>query len=140
MKLLIAYAMAHVGLPYRWGGDDPIEGYDCSGLVQEILASVGADPAGDQTADGLYRHFVKYGHKIDAPAPGALAFYGTQARIKHVGFCLDSHRMLEAGGGGSKTLTVGDAAAQNAYVRIRTVKFRKDLVEVILPRYHLPKD
>ena len=30
-----------LGTPYRWGGDDPILGFDCSGFIVEILKSVG---------------------------------------------------------------------------------------------------
>ena len=134
MDRLIDYAMQHVGLPYRWGGDDPMRGYDCSGFVQEILASVGEDPAGDQTADSLYRHFSRYG-KLQQPDAGALAFFGSGTKITHVTFCIDNFRMIEAGGGGSKVKTVEDAARQNAYIRVRPISLRSDLVETIMPDY-----
>lgn len=135
MKLLIEYALQHVGLPYRWGGDDPVDGYDCSGLVQELLASVGMDPRGDQTAHGLYSYFRLHGVLTLHPQAGALAFYGTRKKITHVGFCLDGESMLEAGGGGSKTKTKNDAARQNAYIRIRPIKRRNDLVGIYMPEY-----
>jgi cell wall-associated NlpC family hydrolase len=135
MDLLIRYAMSFVGLPYRWGGDDPMEGFDCSGLVQEILASAGMDPPGDQTAQALYDHFEKTG-TVGAVGPGVLAFYGQSVRkITHVGFCIDQYRMVEAGGGGSRTINLKAAVDQNAYVRIRLVTTRKDLVATINPRY-----
>lgn len=135
MDKLLKYAMSFVGRPYIWGGDDPMRGFDCSGLVQEILASTGLDPAGDQNAQALYNHFEKVG-SVDTWGPGALAFFGKDARnITHIGFCVDQYRMIEAGGGGSKTLTEQDAVKQNAYVRMRLIKNRKDLVAVIKPRY-----
>ena len=134
MKILMEYAMRHVGLPYRWGGDDPIEGYDCSGLVQELLASVGVDPRGDQTAMGLYQYFRMNGVPTK-PKAGALAFYGTKQRITHVGFCIGKRRMIEAGGGGSRTHDRRDVARQNAYVRIRPITNRKDLVAILMPKY-----
>jgi len=137
MNDLIAYAMCFVGLPYHWGGDDTIEGFDCSGLVQEILASVGKDPPGDQTADGLFRHFINNG-TMDLRKPGALAFFGQLGKgITHVGFMVDSWRMLEAAGGGSKTRTLADAAKHNAYIRIRPITNRVDLVKVIMPDYKI---
>jgi cell wall-associated NlpC family hydrolase len=58
MDLLIQYAMSFIGVPYRWGGSNPITGFDCSGLVQEILKSVYMDPPGDQTAEALYQYFL----------------------------------------------------------------------------------
>jgi cell wall-associated NlpC family hydrolase len=133
MNTLRDYAMSFVGQPYRWGGDDPINGFDCSGLVQEILASVGMDPLADQTADALYRLWKAKG--TPQRTLGALAFYGTEARVTHVAFLLDGNRIVEAGGGGSKTLTKEDAANQNAYVRIRPVDNRKDLVGVYFVAY-----
>lgn len=131
--LMRAYAMSYVGLPYIWGGDDPVKGFDCSGLAQEILAAFGADPQGDQSADALYRHFKRA--SSNQRKCGALAFFGTEAKITHVGVMVDSLRMIEAGGGGSKTLSREDAIAQNAYVRIRPINRRSDLVAVLYPAY-----
>jgi hypothetical protein len=49
------YVWTFLGLPYRWGGDDPIQGFDCSGLIVEVLQAVGLLPHGsDLTANGLY--------------------------------------------------------------------------------------
>jgi cell wall-associated NlpC family hydrolase len=134
-KLLIEYAMCFIGLPYRWGGDDTIDGFDCSGLVQEILSAVGMDPPGDQTALGLFKHFLQ-NNVGSIEEPGALAFYGPNInQITHIGFLVDKSLMIEAGGGGSKTTSLAAAAAQNAYVRLRPVRFRKDLVAILMPRY-----
>lgn len=136
MTSLVQYALSFVGLPYLWAGDDTINGFDCSGLVQEILASAGVDPKGDQTAQGLY-DALEGTSKHGSVCVGALAFYGESVRkISHVAFCIDQYRMVEAGGGGSKTVTLQDAAAQNAYVRVRLIKSRKDLVATLKPQYN----
>lgn len=135
MELLKLYALRFVGTPYTWGGDDSIYGYDCSGFVQELLASVGMDPPGDQTAQGLFNHFEKNA-KWNSYGIGALAFYGKSVtQIIHVAMMLDQWRIIEAGGGGSKTLTREDAAKHNAYIRIRHIKSRPDLVAVLKPQY-----
>lgn len=133
-KVLYDYAMSFVGKPYRWGGDDPMASFDCSGLVVEILQSSGDFPHGkDATAQGLYSWFVMRGKiTLQAPCFGALAFFGKDInRISHVGFCLDAIRMLEAGGGNSKIDTVEEAIDANAYIRIRPVSIRKDLVSLL---------
>jgi len=109
MQLLIQYAMSFIGLPYKWGGSNPMEGMDCSGLVQIILESVGMDPPGDQTAANLFSYFLANSKASKAKA-GAIAFYGSsRSNITHIAFCLDHFRVIEAGGGGSKTNTRDDA-------------------------------
>jgi len=135
MKIIYDYAMTFMGIPYIYGGDDPMRGFDCSGLVQEILASAGVDPQGDQNAQGLYDYFSQNG-KINTWGLGALSFFGKDFKsVSHIGFCLDQYRMLEAGGGTSKTLSAADAVASNAFVRVRLIKNRKDLLAVIMPYY-----
>jgi cell wall-associated NlpC family hydrolase len=138
-QVLYDYAVSFIGLPYRWGGDDTIDGFDCSGLVLELMYSCGiVSPRVDMTAQGIYDYF--YGrHALHAVAPsfGALVFFGNSTRkITHVAFCLDQYRMLEAGGGGSKTKTSEDAANQNAYVRVRPVSIRRDKVAILKPQYY----
>jgi cell wall-associated NlpC family hydrolase len=131
--VLYDYAMCMVGLPYRWGGDDTVDGFDCSGLCVDILQAAGVLPKDfDATANGLW-HFPAFG-KVAAASFGSLAFFGLPA-VTHVGFCLNDRLMLEAGGGGSKTLTRDDAEKQNAYVRVRPIKSRKDLAGFKHPTY-----
>ena len=130
----LSACMAFLKLPYLWGGDDPIKGFDCSGLVQELYAMLGLDPSGDQTAQGLHDHF-KARMKEGPRDLGTLVFFGAStSNITHVGMMLDEHSMIEAGGGGSRTTSSEAAAAQNAYVRIRPLTNRKDLVAVINPK------
>jgi cell wall-associated NlpC family hydrolase len=135
MQLLKESAWRLVGLPYIWGGEHPSKGFDCSGLVQEILSSVGIDPKGDQTAQGLYDHFSPIS-KHSSYGIGALAFYGKSVKeINHVAFCLDNYRIIEAGGGDSTCVDIPSAIAKGAFVRIRLMSRRKDLVAVLKPSY-----
>jgi len=136
MRLLTDYALKFVGLPYKWGGSHPLEGYDCSGIVQEILSSVGLDPPGDQSAQNLYNYFQGGKSTVDKWGPGALAFFGASVtKITHVAFCLDQNRMLEAGGGDRSIQFAEDAIDKMAMVRIRLIRSRADLVSVLMPRY-----
>ena len=114
-------------IQYKWGGDDPMTGFDCSGGVQEILSSVGLDPNGDQTAAALYEHFIRdeIGYEPDSVNFGDLIFFGRKS-ISHVAFALNKKEMFEFAGGGSKTNTEDDAAAHNAYGRIRPISSRRD--------------
>ena len=128
LTLAMQVAWCNYGLPYRWGGDDPLKGFDCSGFVIEVLKSVGVlPPSGDWTADSLFRRFVRLNeaHGIDwtrqQPEAGVLAFwcYGANDRKRHVELCIDDKHTIGASGGGSKTKTEQDAVDHNAYVKVR---------------------
>lgn len=120
-KLAIKIAFEFLGMPYIWGGDDPIKGFDCSGMIIEILKSVGILPRkGDWTADGLLIYFRKKGTWGASPYEGCLVFYlNNNDRAVHVEMCIDKELSIGASGGGSKTKTAADAIRQNAYVKIR---------------------
>jgi len=137
MKILKTYAESMLGTFYSWGGDDP-SGFDCSGMVIELLKSCGFFHSRfDTTAQGLYIDF-RAKAVINQVSFGSLAFFGRYAeRITHVGFMLDAARMLEAGGGGKHVRTREDAIKHNAFIRIRPINTRKDLVAIIKPRYGL---
>jgi len=135
MKRSIAIAVAWrlYGTPYMWGGDDPIEGFDCSGAIIEILRSVGVLPhGGDWTAQGLYSTFKSAA--TTQPRAGCLSFYGANAgEITHVMFHLSDEIVLGATGGGSKTKTRQDAIDQNAFIKIRPLDYRDDLATIVDP-------
>ena len=112
------------GLPYRWGGDDPMTGFDCSGLCIEVLKSVGILPrSGDWTAQGLYDKWNHQGGNA-VPYSGRLVFWQNKkgTRIVHVEYCLDHGLTMGASGGGSRTTTDSAAATQNAYIKVRPIR------------------
>lgn len=131
----IIEAMKFIRIPYIWGGENPEIGLDCSGLMQILLAILNLDPKGDQTADGLYRHFLNNGTVVtpDLYDLGDIAFFGSAKKVTHITGVLDKELMIEAGGGGSKTTTVEIANQMKAMVRVRKISARRDLVAVIRP-------
>ena len=122
-KLAIEYAKAFIGRPYIWGGDDPIKGFDCSGLILEVLQAVGIVPHGyDTTANGLYRRFSE---NFSPPGPGMLVFWLNLAgHAIHVEMMIDESHTIGASGGGQATRTAEDAASQNAFIKIRPLEYR----------------
>lgn len=137
-EALKVYVTSLLGLPYVWGGDDPVFGFDCSGMVLEILKSQNLWGKTDATAQDLFMFFLKQGPQCFAQSPefGSLVFFGKDAQsIVHVGFAINQYQMIEAGGGGSKTTSKEDAAKQNAYVRIRPISRRGDLKGIFNPLY-----
>ena len=125
-KIAVEYISHFMGLPYVWAGDDSIAGFDCSGLVVEYLKSFGAIAGNaDYTADQLYRMFED--KKVSSGRIGAMVFFG-KTKAWHVGICINSLLMIEAGGGGKKTKSRKDAIKQNAFVRIRPINRRPNIL------------
>lgn len=137
MFFLVQYALSFVGTPYKWNGNNPIEGFDCSGLAMEHLRAHGAAPKGDHNSQMLFNYFSEAGRgEFNSYKPGALVFYGQSAsKITHIAIMIDEHHVLEAAGGDHTTLTLKDAAAKNAFVRVRPFRDRKDVISVIRPYY-----
>lgn len=135
------FLLTYLHKPYIWGGDDPIKGLDCSGFAQEALSPLGFDPDGDQTAQGLFLALNKVPGAICRINKGIneyfvdigyVVFYGSSlTSITHVALGFDKNIIIEAGGGGSKTITQQDAINQNAFIRLRSFGKRKDVVSVI---------
>lgn len=123
-KAATEYAKAFIGTWYKWGGDDP-SGFDCSGFVCEILQSVGKiNRKEDLTAAKLYSRFGT--SMTSTPTEGCLVFYRGVGGgpIIHVEYCLNEFQSIGASGGGSNTITPADAIAQNAFIKIRTIRSR----------------
>lgn len=125
-------------MPYRFGGRNRLEGFDCSQFVTELMISQGLVPHGtDLSAQGLFDHFLPLNLKNTIlPGPGAIAFYGKNAdSISHVAFCLTAETIIEAGGGDHTTVELASAIARSACVRERPIKYRKDFFCALTPVY-----
>lgn len=121
-KIASSIALHFVGLPYMWGGDDAIAGFDCSGFVIEILKSVGIiGRSGDWTAGGLYDMFKD--KKVQCVKEGCLVFYTNKNnKINHVEYIWKKGLTIGASGGGSRTLTRAEAIKHNAFIKIRPLR------------------
>lgn len=132
-EIALKVAWHFLGTPYRWGGDDSMSGWDCSGFIIECLKSVKILPRqGDWTAQGLWERFE--GKQVDQPGPGCLIFWqNTSGRAIHVELCLNEDLSIGASGGGSKILTRKNAIKANAYVKIRPFRARPNIKGYVDP-------
>ncbi|MCA8429693.1 C40 family peptidase [Burkholderia seminalis] len=87
-------AMSLVGIPYRWGGNTPTSGFDCSGLVRYVIGRA-ADVNLPRTTADMSGRGVSI--EPDEIAPGDLIFFNTTGRPhSHVGIYVGKLRFVNA--------------------------------------------
>ena len=98
---VIFYALAQIGVPYRYGGASPAAGFDCSGLVQYVF--------GRATGVSLPRNTLdisRAGSRIarNELQPGDLVFFNTLRRpYSHVGIYVGEQRFIHAPSTGGRS-------------------------------------
>ena len=92
---IVQTAKKYLGIRYKWGGNDPKRGIDCSRFAQLVYENYGVKlprVSGDQ-----YEYALKHGKKVamkDAKK-GDLIFFRTRRRwIGHVGIIIDPKKHL----------------------------------------------
>jgi cell wall-associated NlpC family hydrolase len=85
-------ALSMVGLPYRYGGASPREGFDCSGIVYYTYASNGhVVPRTSQEQFNAARKIA-----LAEASAGDLLFFQDQEKLSHVGIYLGEGRFIHA--------------------------------------------
>lgn len=126
-ELFVDAIRSAIGLPYKWGGQSPEVGFDCSGLILWAMGKAGRHHE-DMSANGLAKYY--HSNKIlEALArPGCLTFYGKNDEIDHVMVVLSvwgkqngwpAMTVAGARGGDSNVVTIGDAVNANAFVDVQ---------------------
>ena len=93
LPAVVTTALTLRGKPYRNGGSQPSDGFDCSGLVQWVFAQHGTVLPRD------VRQQFDAGKKIDADEvkPGDLVFFRTVNRgASHVGIAIGGDEFVHA--------------------------------------------
>ena len=96
-SLALALARTQMGVPYRWGGETPGIGFDCSGLVQWAYSRAGILlPRTSQQQWASLPH-LPVGSALH---PGDLVFFagsdGTMTAPGHVGIYIGDGQMIDA--------------------------------------------
>jgi cell wall-associated NlpC family hydrolase len=95
---LVRVAAGLIGTPYKYGGDSPRRGFDCSGLVFYSFDQLGVEvprTAADQ------RHAAQPVSRDDL-TPGDLVFFRTSARrVDHVGIYAGEGKFIHSPRSGS---------------------------------------
>ena len=85
-------AMGMVGTRYLYGGTDPLQGFDCSGLVYYSYGQAGYQVP--RTSRELFRAARKI--SVGEADPGDLMFFQDQSKLSHVGIYLGDGRFVHA--------------------------------------------
>ena len=94
-------AQEQIGVRYRYGGNTPGAGFDCSGLVYYSFMQAGLRVP--RTSSEQFRSARKIALK-DA-RPGDIVFFQDQAKLSHVGIYLGGSRFVHAPSSG-KTVSI----------------------------------
>ena len=98
---IVALARAQIGTRYRMGGESPGKGFDCSGLVQYVMAALHLSVP--RTARLQARTGLALGRDTSELLPGDLLTFGKgkKGRISHVAIYVgDGHYVHASVGAG----------------------------------------
>lgn len=93
-------ALSFIGVRYKWGGNSPDTGFDCSGLIRHVYTQVTG-----KSLPGNAKEISQVGENIDRSElqPGDLVFFNTLRRpFSHVGIYLGESRFVHAPSRGGK--------------------------------------
>ena len=125
-------ALGLVGTPYRWGGNTPDSGFDCSGLIGFVFR----DAAGISLPRTTRELIVMRAQDVSEQnlQTGDLLFFATGggSQVSHAGIYVGEGRFVHAPqtGGTVKLDTLSKAYWQNAYLSAKRV----------LPAEHLARN
>lgn len=90
---VVNYALSFLGGPYRYGGNDPRTGVDCSGFTRFIMSNAAgvqlARSSGSQAGQGV-------AISAEQMQPGDLIFYSKGGSINHVAMYIGSGKVVHA--------------------------------------------
>ncbi len=118
---ITAYALSLIGVDYRFGGNTPDQGLDCSGLIRYVF----------QQATGLSlprsaREQSRLGESVSKEKlqPGDLVFFNTRRfQFSHVGLYIGDNRFIHApsSGGAVQVVSLDNAYWQKAFNGARRI-------------------
>ena len=116
---IVERAESFVGVPYRWGGSSPRDGFDCSGFSMVVYRLNGFDLPRSSKQQWKAGSPIKRSQLLK----GDLVFFATSGkkRVSHVGIYLGGGKFLHAPGRGReiKRAYLSDTYFKTRYVGAR---------------------
>jgi cell wall-associated NlpC family hydrolase len=89
---VVSAALSQIGTPYRYGGNQPGKGLDCSGLTYFAHRTAGLQIPRTSREQQQGARAVK----VKALRPGDMVFFGNGGVVDHVGLMVDRERFVHA--------------------------------------------
>ena len=116
-NLMSRIAHGTIGAPYKWGGNNPKQGFDCSGLMSYVHKNaLGMNIPRTAAQQRDRSRTISYAQL----QPGDMLFFKTGKRSNHVGIYVGDRKFVHAATG-SKHVKV--ASMDSSYWHKRFVKF-----------------
>ncbi|APC18057.1 peptidase P60 [Pseudomonas frederiksbergensis] len=116
-------ALGLVGTPYRWGGNTPDSGFDCSGLIGYVYRDAAGISLPRSTREMIGMQAPSVGQ--EALQTGDLIFFATNggSQVSHAGIYVGEGRFVHAPatGGTVKLDSLSKAYWQRAYLSAKRV-------------------
>ena len=116
-------ALGLVGTPYRWGGNTPDSGFDCSGLIKYVYNDAAGISLPRTTREMIVMRAQNVGK--DKLQTGDLLFFATSggSQVSHAGIYVGEGRFVHAPatGGTVKLDSLSKAYWQKAYLNAKRV-------------------
>lgn len=90
---ILLQAVSLMGIPYRWGGNTPESGMDCSGFIRYVFKkSMGI------TLPRTVAEMAKVGKRISLSEiqPGDLIFFNTLRTNSHIGMYIGNNKFIQS--------------------------------------------
>lgn len=118
---IILSALSQTGVKYKWGGNNPVSGFDCSGFVRYVFQQ-----AANLTLPHGARAISQLGQTVDQPElqPGDLVFFNTlRSTFSHVGIYIGNNRFIHSPRAGSaiSVTDMSDAYWSKRYTGARRI-------------------
>ena len=115
---IVKHAKLHLGVKYKYGGNNPLEGFDCSGFIRYVYMD-----AKNQLVPRTVNTLIGYGKRItyQKSHPGDVVFFGRRGKADHAGILIGAGKFIHAPSTG-KTVRV-DSLSDN-YWRTRIMQYR----------------
>jgi cell wall-associated NlpC family hydrolase len=95
---VITTAEDYLGVPYKWGGNTPNEGFDCSGYVKYVFARQGVQLP--RTSREQARAGQQVTARVTALRQGDLMLFAERSTISHVAIYAGGGRIIHSSSSG----------------------------------------